>query len=540
MKNIEYEAINNDLSVQYEDQWLEDAKDIDIYLCSKIRPFRNLTDYLFEQVESATVINNNYRSKDTLKNLALNLWVNHLADYPTMYSRSPNNYSRAKRYGKLFFKYDRVINMMDTLEMLGYIEQRLGYFNHEDGIKRRTRAIPSPRLIDLFNEYLNVGFDLTYRLPPKELIILKDEAKSEIDYTDNQWTNKARRNLYRYNNLIQKQDIIIDVPCFIPIKADFIKELLSNLYRGYINLEYLEHYPKSLIKTKVMKDKPVKITYNKDNLDINYRDINYKKYNLDKIYKNIHSTLSTITNKLLIRKNNFIDDKDRKNKILLSDIGVERLVLKIAYSQLHRVFNNNSFELGGRYYGAFHLGMPNELRFFMHVNNSPVVEYDYGALHARMLYHKEKIDYRDDPYEVLCESKEERKMYKLVQLVSINSETEKDAVKALRNEFRKKGIRHGINDKDLYPLVEKFKKVHKPIAKYLTSGVGVELQNIDSKITERLLNSFVKEEIPILPVHDSFVVQEGYGKLLEARMNDFYEKEMGHEPVIERKELKVN
>ncbi|MFZ2807199.1 MAG: hypothetical protein WA081_18395 [Desulfosalsimonadaceae bacterium] len=102
--------------------------------------------------------------------------------------------------------------------------------------------------------------------------------------------------------------------------------------------------------------------------------------------------------------------------------------------------------------------------------------------------------------------------------------------------FWKNNIFHKKTNDALYSLLEKFKTAHKPIAKYLTSGVGLELQNTDSRITENILNSFVKDGIPILPIHDSYLIEGEYEGLLWERMMEAYAKQMkGFEPVIEKK-----
>jgi hypothetical protein len=540
MKNLEYEETQHVLATatELDSHWLEDARDIDVYLSMGIKPFRSLTDYLFDQVQDIITINNKYRSKNTLKTLLLNLWINHLADYPTMYSRSPNQYSMAKRYGKLFFKYNRVIPIMDSLEELGYINQFPGYFNHADGIKRRTRALPTQHLRTLFRDFLDLSIDNLHRLPPQEIIILKNKNKIEIDYPNNHWTISKRLNLYRYNNFIQEQEIIVDVPCHIAINASFIKDLAYNLYHRYITIAYHECNPEFSKQIREGKGNSGKIVYREGKIEIEYRE---KDRDREDKHRDIYTLITTITNKLLVESKTFKDKKDKKDKIRLSDLGINRLVFRIDYSQLHRVFNNSSFGLGGRYYGAFHLNMPQKLRFFTRINGYPGVEYDYKAHHIRMLYHMENIDYRDDPYLALCDSEDERKMYKLVTLVSINAPTINEALSGLRESFRKNGIAHGLKNEELYPLVEKFKQAHKPIAKYLTSNEGIKLQNRDSRITEGLLTSFVRDGIPILPVHDSFVVPDSCEGLLQERMCEFYEKEMkGYAPVIDKKVLKMN
>ncbi|MDX9710543.1 MAG: hypothetical protein RBT64_13410, partial [Trichloromonas sp.] len=65
------------------------------------------------------------------------------------------------------------------------------------------------------------------------------------------------------------------------------------------------------------------------------------------------------------------------------------------------------------------------------------------------------------------------------------------------------------------------------------TGKGLTLQNLDSAITEDILISFMREGIPCLPVHDSYIVPARYKDRLYQKMMEAYEKVMGFEPVID-------
>ena len=234
---------------------------------------------------------------------------------------------------------------------------------------------------------------------------------------------------------------------------------------------------------------------------------------------------------------NMKDEKTKHNRLLektpLADFGFDRLVFTSRYHYLHRVFNKESFKSGGRFYGAYHLAMPKELRKCLLINGEPIVELDFSALHIRMLYHRAGIDYREDPYAVLCDNNEERGIYKLVQLIAINSKNENQAVKAIRDQLRKNSIFDGLTNQAITARIQRFKKVHSGIAKYLNTGVGLKLQNLDSRITDIVLKKFTQAGIPCLPVHDSYIVQERYRDLLMDVMTEAYMEIMkGFRPVI--------
>ena len=111
---------------------------------------------------------------------------------------------------------------------------------------------------------------------------------------------------------------------------------------------------------------------------------------------------------------------------------------------------------------------------------------------------------------------------------------------AIREQLRKNGIPFDITDDSLRRCLQKFKDVHKPIAKYLNTGIGLKLQNLDSQIAERVLMAMTERQIPCLPVHDSFIVPARHeAKLREAMMRSYMEL-MGFKPLVDRAYEPVN
>jgi|TARA_B110000196_G_scaffold168693_1_gene144846 hypothetical protein len=53
-------------------------------------------------------------------------------------------------------------------------------------------------------------------------------------------------------------------------------------------------------------------------------------------------------------------------------------------------------------------------------------------------------------------------------------------------------------------------KKHPLIQRELSSGIGLKTQYIDSELAEAVMLDFWKEDIVVLPVHDSFIVPAGF------------------------------
>jgi hypothetical protein len=213
----------------------------------------------------------------------------------------------------------------------------------------------------------------------------------------------------------------------------------------------------------------------------------------------------------------------------LSEIGIKRLTFRLGYEYLHRVYNRKSFNLGGRAYGALHQRIPKYLRPLIQINGQPTIELDFSAYHILMLYHMEGIDYQDDPYTV-CEGPEMRATYKAVALVSINAKDDRSAYGAIREELKDSGIPLPACGKPLVRLVNTFREAHKPIAKYLFSDVGLELQKKDSDIMNSILMRLMDREILGLSVYDSVIVADRYRDILYEIMITEYEAVMGFKP----------
>lgn len=518
-------------------RWLENAIDLDAQVRSRLPEFKTLTDDLFQDVSSRMTIRNKARTKETLKTIVLNLWVALQNGVPLMYSRSKNNYSLPSRYGQLHFKYDRITGVFDTLDQMGMIHQMPGYRNPEDETCRRTRAFATGDLIKALIDDIPHNAETITKDPPDLTVQLKNSKKKRIDYRVTPDIVSMENFLKEYNGFIREQSIQAEISADLNLSLDNWIKLFGSFTRGKVKLHHLElskpTKPNGARRNYNNKINCILYNHHTDNtIYYRYPTTSYRTFSTHT--DSIHSYTTSITNTLRRRD---IDTKafsPGQRFLKLNDLGIERMIVELEYEQLHRVFNNSHFNQGGRFFGASHLDLNKESRKnHIHINGSSTVELDYAALHPRMLYHWENIRYTDDPYEAICDSPEERKMFKLVQLIAINEKSEKKAIQAIRDSFRKnKDIDYDLTNASLQALLNRFKEAHKPIRKYYNSGVGLQLQNLDSVISEQILKKMTEAGIPCLPVHDSYIVPEAYQGLLAETMSDTYERLVGFSPVI--------
>ena len=77
---------------------------------------------------------------------------------------------------------------------------------------------------------------------------------------------------------------------------------------------------------------------------------------------------------------------------------------------------------------------------------------------------------------------------------------------------------------DIKELITEFVNRHQPIEKYFFSGMGVKLQNFDSRIAELAINELTTKEIPCLTIHDSFITTRQEEQHLETAMEKAIER----------------
>jgi hypothetical protein len=194
----------------------------------------------------------------------------------------------------------------------------------------------------------------------------------------------------------------------------------------------------------------------------------------------------------------------------------EALFINLNDKFVRRIFNNSSWEEGGRFYGGWWQRIPRNLRERIVIFGKPTIEIDYSAIHIVFLYALECIDYfgegRTDPYSIagFPITREYRSLFKLVLLAVVNSADEEKARRAVQFEINKRESDFPIGV-DLGEAIKAFESMHKAITPHFYSGIGTKLQFIDSQIAEKIMQHFLSSEsisIPPLVIHDSFVVSK--------------------------------
>ena len=187
----------------------------------------------------------------------------------------------------------------------------------------------------------------------------------------------------------------------------------------------------------------------------------------------------------------------------------------------YRVFNRR-FTLGGRWYGPFWQNLPSDVREYMLINGELVVERDYRACHLRLLCGRAGLDlpFRDedfDPYQI---EGFDRSHIKLALNIMLNADTERGARRAIARELSPQNVANAGHW--AHSLVDAVRYRFPGLEQFWCSRVGLRLQNVDAEICRRVQRRLRHENIPVLSVHDSFIVPASFNSVL----NDVMEEEM--------------
>ncbi|MDA0764618.1 MAG: hypothetical protein O3A39_09290 [Proteobacteria bacterium] len=112
------------------------------------------------------------------------------------------------RYNELNIKVS-TIKVIHRLRDLGFIGFKEGYEGSVEYAPRVSRIWGKDKLIKLFKEAAFSYFDINYS-KDREVVILRNEDKQDIEYDDNESTEAMRDLLHDYNALLNTT--FIDIP----------------------------------------------------------------------------------------------------------------------------------------------------------------------------------------------------------------------------------------------------------------------------------------------------------------------------------------
>lgn len=307
-----------------------------------------------------------------------------------------------------------------------------------------------------------------------------------------------------------------------------------------------------------------------------------KTYDLDPLGNEIQikeaipyqdTTQTNLMRSVLIRYNDLlqqthIDIRDLDlpiiERVVQTKNGPELRRVKVnqANKFVRRIFSDSSWESHGRFYGGFWQQIDEATRARIFIDHHETIEVDFKALHVCLLYTcfvKEPLPYGYDPYMLTAFNQMDesndilRSRVKRLVLQAINASSRASAYAAFRNEVKAGNPEKRLKNNELDSLLEAFLTDHPKLRPYICKGLANELMYIDGNITANIINRLTHLQIPVLTIHDSYIVKlDDYVKLRQAMHvaassvigeDLFSEQELMHEerpmsnlhaPVLER------
>jgi hypothetical protein len=140
------------------------------------------------------------------------------------------------------------------------------------------------------------------------------------------------------------------------------------------------------------------------------------------------------------------------------------------------------------------LSAADRARIFL--NGLPVLEPDYGQIHAQIIYALRQIPLVGDAYET---GEYPREFGKRAFNIGVNAGSPRGAVAAIAKELN-------IDRPTASKLLAEIRAKHKLVGDIFCSDAGVGLMKIDADITICAVKKCQAYGISVLPVHDSLIV----------------------------------
>ncbi len=459
--------------------------------------------------QSANLSHNKYHLKEMIFGLIADDWIG-------VISRRKEDYKRSQ-YKPVRWTYANTIPKIDWLISNGYITQQLGdNYTHTSTIifatdKLRNMVKKSnlsdyqirTAIIPALDEINFVEFNQKDEEDIKTLL-----EYNQYDFCDRDWRKitKDKTMLKAYNKLYQDSNITLSINDYDSLTEEQITDLTLFIYNNRISLRFYNgdyELPENqqIKPPNPYQDEPKAKTERSSTLSID-------------------GTTQKSQNKLKPLSQRLLESKKWLSKFVqyTMEIHIECYLIRIWTRDL-------SMQYGGRYYyrpmhGISPQSIPKSLRKqFMLINGEHVEEPDYSALHIRMLYqmYAREVEIPENCYE---HKTIKREHMKIMALIAINSKTENEACWAFKKEFEE------VSYTEAKYILEQFKELHKPIAQYICSDIGIKLQRKDSDIMTWLIREFTNKGTIVCPIHDSVIIQAKYHKELIDAMIMHYAHEL--------------
>ena len=208
---------------------------------------------------------------------------------------------------------------------------------------------------------------------------------------------------------------------------------------------------------------------------------------------------------VLQRYNAFMAEQDIQ---IPTPMGIMRDVF-----MTRRTFTDESWQLGGRLFGGGFQQLSKEDRKRITINGEPVVEIDIKSCHATMAFAHVGIDWyaqsNQDLYSRLEEDGWPRDIVKKAFNIMMNAPSRLSAIGSLKDQQRKTGFlfNDGMTDFEGWSshLVRSIEDAYPEMEDVFYAELGNHFMNKEGNICMAIAEWAVREQVPVLTIHDSFI-----------------------------------
>jgi len=389
------------------------------------------------------------------------------------YPRNKNDFPPQNRYNPLKIGYANTIKTINALIKFGFIESVLGFYDRSrQRTSKRSRMRATGILATRFTNQFNYDPTIITRYKAEELIVLRD---------------------YKVNDKKKAPDI-----------------------------DYRD----------------------------NHTTLQMRK-NLQKINAGIQSgvALLKVSDESWHKLNAQLANDQSRGLYSYDGSGSRRSPIDYSRVVLRRIFNDKrtEFDRGGRFYGGWWQQIPKKYRKYITINDGSTCEIDYSGMHLNIIHVLENIPTPEgyDPYTLAGHdgNKPFRDLVKQIVLRIINADDRGEVIGSLENDSKKKDSEKKINLKvipksigSLDALLSLIEDKHSDIKDaYFYSDKGKELQYHDSKLAEQVMLDYYQYNIPLLPLHDSFIVKLSTKDILKSLMRKHFKEMFGRDIKLDMK-----
>ena len=187
-------------------------------------------------------------------------------------------------------------------------------------------------------------------------------------------------------------------------------------------------------------------------------------------------------------------------------VGSQRISISQNNKFVSRIFSKASWTNNGWFYGGFWQQVDKKFRKDIYLNDKPTVEVDYKGIHPSILsINKGKAFKGYEMNELILpglNKEQQTKALKLLIFIALSASSKQQAYKAYRASSDLP-----LNNIELSKLINSFLELNPQFTGELFNDQIVNLMYQDSLITEYVIKKFTYSDLPILTVHDSFIIQ---------------------------------